>query len=283
LELKLIHDFQKLGPETVFFYISYYQNGVQYGTSFQNTDEFIKLAQAFYPGTVITVYFFSSALGLQTDSQTASVLARQVTSQYQSPAPMYEAPTQPSYQAKPTYQAPSYQTSQSTASSVQSQADLNRAIEAIVQSDSRGWWIHTLDAGSVTGTYVRASSADGSVQIARAYYTYSGGRRDWVDVKVSNGKLVCVEYGGELSSCRSVYDPNKSASYAGAIAAAVVLAVVVAAASSSGSSSSGSSSQSSGGDYRPPRSNDTASSNNRPKEDTSVGCAWGDRAYGTCH
>jgi hypothetical protein len=277
--------FSKIRANDCIFYMSFMQNGIEYTSAFMSANDFVKLSQAFYPSTVVTIYFYNSAKGYQLDSQTAPVLARQVAAQNQSP-PV-------TYQAQPTYQARSSQSSQSASSPAQDQASLNRAIESIIQSDARGWWMHKFDAGSVTGANIRAASADGSVQIARAYYTYSGGTRDWIDVKVSNGQLVCVEYGGELSSCRSVYDPNKSASYAGAIAAAVVLAVVVAAASSSGrssnsgaggSSNSGSPNQRNTDDYRPPRPNATVSSNSgSPKEDTSIGCAWGDRAYGTCH
>jgi hypothetical protein len=78
---------------------------------------------------------------------------------------------------------------------------------------------------------------------------------------------------------------SKDDNWASVIIGAAILVGLVLALGSSGSSSSSSSSASAKQDYDPDRYNRQAPSQPayRHKPDTSAGCVWGDRAYGTCH
>jgi hypothetical protein len=118
---------------------------------------------------------------------------------------------------------------------VEVQATLTQSLDAIVRSDARGWAAHIYDVGSMRGANVRSSSADGTTYIARGYYTYNAGRPGWVDARVSNGRLVCIEYWNTWFGCRQPNQPGTN-SYTPAIVAAVVVAVVAAVASGSGNS-----------------------------------------------
>ena len=77
---------------------------------------------------------------------------------------------------------------------------------------------------------------------------------------------------------------SKDDNWAPVIIGAAILVGLVLALGSSGSSSSSSSGASAKQDYNPDRYNRQAPSQPayRHKPDTSVGCVWGDRAYGTC-
>ncbi|HWT11776.1 MAG TPA: hypothetical protein VN231_03405 [Allosphingosinicella sp.] len=109
------------------------------------------------------------------------------------------------------------------------QSEMNRSLDAIVQSDSSGWASHVYDSGSMRDAYVRSGSADGSTFVARGYYTYNGGNPGWVDARISNGRLDCVQYWNSWFGCRQPNAPGRN-SYTGAIIAGLVVAVVAAAA-----------------------------------------------------
>lgn len=139
------------------------------------------------------------------------------------------------------------------AANVNAAAQLNREIEAVILKDEPGWWT-SYDRGSINGAHIRATSADGRTTVARAYYSYNGGTRDWVDVKVSDGKFVCMQYGSESKGCRAIYSGGSG--YGGYVLGAVALGVVALLMSggSGGGSSDGYASGNAGGDdsrYRP--------------------------------
>lgn len=142
-----------------------------------------------------------------------------------------------------------------TTSAYQATQQLNRSIEAIILQDEPSWW-STYDRGSVNNAHIRSVSSDGRTVVARAYYSYNRGTRDWIDVRTVDGRVSCIEYGTEISSCRAI----NSSGTGGVLLAAVGIAVIALVASSGGSGnsnpgSSGQRAQSSDpGDYGPPRS-----------------------------
>jgi hypothetical protein len=123
----------------------------------------------------------------------------------------------------------------------QLQAELNQSLEAIARSDSRSWWTNSYDVGSMHNSYVRASSPDGTTVIARGFYTYNGGTRGWVDARIVNGQLDCIEYWDTWMGCRRANSGTNA--YARVVVAALVVAVVaVAANGTNGEGSAGGSS-----------------------------------------
>lgn len=109
----------------------------------------------------------------------------------------------------------------------------------------------------------------------RAYVRGPNGDEGWISAREL--------YGPEESRER---DDNTVAGTALGIAA--LLAAMAAASSSSSSSSDSGSSSNSGQTYRQHQyqnqdDDEDDSTAEEPRPDTSAGCAWGDRSYGTCH
>ncbi|HEY6814500.1 MAG TPA: hypothetical protein VI168_03065 [Croceibacterium sp.] len=158
--------------------------------------------------------------------------------------------------------------------------DLNAALDSIVETDSQGWWVNDYDSGSMTDAAVTQVSDDGRAYVVRGNYTYNGGSGGYVDALVRDNQLVCLQF-WDTSSCRAMR--TEPAPYAEAALAGITLATLAALASgpSGGSYASGGGSDSYD-DYYRQRPYQTEPE--RPAyEDTSIGCAWGDRATGTCH
>ncbi|WP_157081102.1 hypothetical protein [Novosphingobium naphthalenivorans] len=170
---------------------------------------------------------------------------------------------------------------------IERQTNMNAALDSIIRADSKHWWMNEYVLGSVRDSYIRWQSNDGRTVIIRANYTYNYSSKGWVEAKLTDNRLVCIEYWD--SDCRAPYDANTTNERANVIAGVVVAAVALAliANSSSDGGNSGASGQNSGGsssfDPTAGRASAQPSSPPTPKPDTSVGCAWGDRAYGTCH
>lgn len=159
-------------------------------------------------------------------------------------------------------------------------ADLNNALNSYVSTDSQGWWANTYDRGSMNGASITQISDGGRSFVVRGYYTYNGGSRGYVDALIRDNKLVCLQF-WDRSSCNPMR--TRPAPWAEVIVGAVAVGVIASAAAgsrSSGSSYSGAGSRPSQDHYYYRTEPAPTTPTYRP--DTSVGCAWGDRAYGTC-
>jgi hypothetical protein len=242
------------------------------GVYFRSGEEFGRLITALAPGTPATLWYLDANNGFAVYTDTEKLLGEAA------PTDKYIVSSQPPVAVQPP---------PASSANQNAQLALDRSLDAIAQRDATGWWQNRYDIGSMHGSFVRSASADGSY-IARGYYTFNGGKNGWIDATIAGGELKCVEYWDTWFGCRGSYGGTRSASSDAAKAAAVAIAVaaLVAIARSGPSHSSGSSTS-----YTPPDDSDayyrrpasTQSQHHGSHTDTSVGCAWGDRKYGTCH
>ncbi|NQX94583.1 MAG: hypothetical protein HRT64_06650 [Erythrobacter sp.] len=90
----------------------------------------------------------------------------------------------------------------------------------------------------MTGAYVKYKSADGRRVTIRARYTYGTQRsRDWVEIRLQDGRAQCVKYGsaGGWEGCKKI--GGMGIGQMAAVGAALAVAAGAASAASSGSSS----------------------------------------------
>jgi len=195
------------------------------GYYFRSTDDLRYLVGGYEPGTSVTVSYLDASRGMAAFQQNARLLA---------PAPANMASSRPlTTQDLDRALADTPTGNTQAVNSAQAQAALDRSLDAIVRSDARGWWTNHYDAGSMHGSHIRIFSPDGQTYTARGHYTYNGGSRGWVDARINNEQLVCIEYWDTWAGCRA---PNRSGanSYAGVVVAGLILAVLAMAASGSG-------------------------------------------------
>ncbi len=109
---------------------------------------------------------------------------------------------------------------------------LVRNMDAIVQSDSRGWYFNRYDVGSMRNVLIIEQNGDLSAGVIHGEYTYNGGSPGWVRVRVADDRVSCVEYHDFAGRCRAGGDY----SYGTQVVAGLAAAAVVAGATGSGAS-----------------------------------------------
>jgi hypothetical protein len=78
----------------------------------------------------------------------------------------------------------------------------NKALNELVALDSRTWLLNRYDYGSMVNARVIATSASRDVLVIRGEYTYNGGARGWVSVRVDGDGPKCLEFWDFAGSCR---------------------------------------------------------------------------------
>jgi len=91
---------------------------------------------------------------------------------------------------------------------------IEKAIDAIVAADAQGWLLNTYDRGSVFNAGFEPESKDKTSGVVFGEYTYNGGSRGWIRVKIGRGEVVCMEYWDFSGQCR----PAGQASYGSQLA-----------------------------------------------------------------
>jgi hypothetical protein len=81
-------------------------------------------------------------------------------------------------------------------------AGIERALDAILQVDSRNWLLNRYDKGSVTNGRILQRSANGLSDVLQGDYQYNGGSRGWIKVQLQNGELKCMEFWDARGTCR---------------------------------------------------------------------------------
>lgn len=106
---------------------------------------------------------------------------------------------------------------------------LAKIIDAVIQVDSRGWMFNRYDVGSVSSERFLEQSADGKNAVAYGEYTYNGGSRGWIKIRLTNGEVECMEYFDFAGRCR----PAGTASYGSQLALDLMVSAMAAPSSSS--------------------------------------------------
>ncbi|MFZ5749338.1 MAG: hypothetical protein ACOY45_16975 [Pseudomonadota bacterium] len=178
----------------------------------------------------------------------------------------------------------------SAPAAAQSTQSLDAAMDSIAQKDSANWiYTNSYDRGSMRNSRIVAQSSDGSRILVRGNYTYQRGTSSTMTVRIVGDRVDCISYDTSFTNCTL----TGSEPGAGTVVGLVVVGVAALALSGSGNSRSGSSNRGgypnsstqrgSAADedfYR--RQNQPPPPPPAPKPDTSTGCVWGDRSYGTC-
>lgn len=106
--------------------------------------------------------------------------------------------------------AASAQDKRAAAAASDTQGRLAQALDAVIAMDSQGWMMNRYDRGSVVNAQLLDASSDGKSGVFYGEYTYNGGRRGWVKVRMSGGEVQCVEYWDFQGRCRPI---GRSTSY----------------------------------------------------------------------
>lgn len=80
--------------------------------------------------------------------------------------------------------------------------ELDAVMDRIITRDSWGWMFNRYDRGSVRNS--RFARLSDRTYIVQSDYTYNGGRSGWVQLHVSDNRLVCVEYHDFAGQCRPI-------------------------------------------------------------------------------
>lgn len=239
---------------------------------FKSPDDLVNIISQYSPGDAVKVAFFDSTENYKAYSQTSRLVALR-----HDPDDTMADESQP----KPAISSP-------TSEQTQDDANMHSSLDALLQRDSTGWWGSKYVPGSVRDAQTFLG-IDRSLQTVTAAFSYKNGESGEVAVNIRDGKLECVGYSDEGYKCRSVHD---SSALSDGVVAAVLVAAAVAVAVAVSSSKPHSNTAASNGSYPSGAGHDYDSMPQQPrpkaqqqpenKEDTSIGCAWGDRAYGTC-
>ena len=75
-----------------------------------------------------------------------------------------------------------------------------RLLDRLVAEDFRSWAMNQYDPGSMG--YVSIEQSSNGVKIVKGYYSYSHGKRGWVEAKFVNDRLSCLHY-WDRTDCRA--------------------------------------------------------------------------------
>ena len=75
-----------------------------------------------------------------------------------------------------------------------------RLLDRLAAEDSRSWAMNQYDLGSMG--YVSIEQSSNGVKIVKGYYSYSHGKRGWVEAKFVNYRLSCCIIGTEPTAAR---------------------------------------------------------------------------------
>ncbi|MEG3180760.1 hypothetical protein [Sphingomonas sp. LT1P40] len=178
----------------------------------------------YYSGAPVNIVYLDASAGYRRMNQTARLAVRPVWQQRWAAAPTRTVPAAP----VPTVAARTV-----ARPAAPDWGRINQYLDQLVAADSRGWAINEYARGSIRNARVTTLST--SIYQLNADFSYVGGARGHVRVRVADGKFSCIEFQDTLIGCRGLRTPGQGA----AIAALVGLVVVAAVASSSSSSSSG--------------------------------------------
>jgi hypothetical protein len=88
-----------------------------------------------------------------------------------------------------------------------SQTQVRLLVNAIEQ-DSQSWALDQYDRGSLTN--VRVLENDGGMPVVRGYYTYNGGWRGWVQVRIASGQVDGILYHNSVFGYANVRVPGSN-------------------------------------------------------------------------
>jgi len=248
------------------------------GQRFASPEEFRRLVTSRPPGAPLTLGYLDASRAMAAYQQTANLLGPASADNQRLDQAWIDRAIAAGRSSAPPAPPPTPRPSPQH----NMQSELNRSLDSIVTADSTGWWSNKYLPGSMHDSYIRSSSADGATYLARGYFSYRGGGDGWVEAKLANGSLACIQYWDTWFGCRSPYGGNHTAAQDAAIGVGVValLAIVASAAGgSSGENDASSYDPTEGGGRRQSPPEDPYA--NQPV-DKSVGCIWGDRRYETC-
>lgn len=145
---------------------------------------------------------------------------------------------------------------------------IERALDAVLQLDSRAWLINRYDVGSVTNGKFLSKSKDGKGDLLYGEYELNGGRRGWLKVQLEGGDAKCIEYFDAFGVCKA---PG-AMSVGGRIAMGAMISALTD--TGGGSSSSSSYDGCEGGACDPQRSSSPSYASSPPPINS---------FYGSCH
>jgi len=110
---------------------------------------------------------------------------------------------------------------------------LNHQLDQIIAADSTSWLFWRYDHGSTRNARIEQNNPSG-VSVIYGEYTYNGGSRGWVRVRLNGDQVQCIEFWNE-GRCRPFRSPPSHGVVSG------LLGAMAESGSSGGSSSSSSS------------------------------------------
>ena len=93
-----------------------------------------------------------------------------------------------------------------TARATRKMTKLESEVDAIIQADSRSWLYWHYDSRSVTNAKYLERSKDHHSAIIYAEYTFNDERPGWVEIKITNNNIECLQFWNE-GGCRAMGNP----------------------------------------------------------------------------
>lgn len=86
---------------------------------------------------------------------------------------------------------------------------LTRRLDALVQTDSRGWAFNRYSSGSMRNVKIVSGRAGSGTYVMRGEYTYNGGQAGWVMAEMNGQNLSCIQFWDAVMGCRGLRTPEQ--------------------------------------------------------------------------